>query len=79
MSPSTLRRSQHNAILVLATQTEQAQNGISLAFRARQVGAEDRGDRKSPNERGNVVTLNFASWNQLEGWLRQVDRVRRAA
>src|SRR5580765_8408374 len=26
-----------------------------------------------------VVTLNFASWNQLEGWLRQVDRVRRAA
>jgi hypothetical protein len=25
------------------------------------------------------ATLNFASWNQLEGWLRQVDRVRRAA
>jgi hypothetical protein len=28
---------------------------------------------------GKVVSLNFASWNQLEGWLRQVDRVRRAA
>jgi len=26
-----------------------------------------------------VVTLTFASWNQLDGWLRQVDELRRAA
>jgi len=26
-----------------------------------------------------LVSLTFASWNQLEGWLRQVDKVRRAA
>ena len=26
-----------------------------------------------------MVSQNFASWNQLEAWLRQVDRVRRAA
>jgi len=31
--------------------------------------------------RGNerMVTLSFASWNQLDGWLRQVERLRRAA
>jgi hypothetical protein len=27
----------------------------------------------------SVVSRIFASWNQLDGWLRQVDRVRRAA
>jgi hypothetical protein len=26
-----------------------------------------------------VVSLNFASWNQLDGWLRRVDGLRRAA
>jgi hypothetical protein len=26
-----------------------------------------------------VVSLNFASWNQLEGWLRAVDELKRAA
>jgi hypothetical protein len=26
-----------------------------------------------------VVSLSFASWNQLDGWLRQVDGLRRAA
>jgi hypothetical protein len=26
-----------------------------------------------------VVSLNFASWNQLDGWLRQVEWLRRAA
>ena len=27
----------------------------------------------------NLVTLNFASWNQLDAWLRQVDGLRRSA
>ena len=27
----------------------------------------------------SLVSLNFASWNQLDGWLRQVDKLRRAA
>jgi hypothetical protein len=26
-----------------------------------------------------VVSLNFASWNQLDGWLRAVEGLRRAA
>jgi hypothetical protein len=26
-----------------------------------------------------VVTLDFASWNQLDGWLRLVEALRRAA
>jgi len=26
-----------------------------------------------------LVTLNFASWNQLNEWLRQIERLRRAA
>jgi hypothetical protein len=26
-----------------------------------------------------VVSLNFASWNQLEEWLRAVDELKRAA
>ena len=26
-----------------------------------------------------VVTLNFASWNQLDGWLRRVGGLRRVA
>jgi hypothetical protein len=26
-----------------------------------------------------LVSLNFTSWNQLDAWLRQVDRMRRAA
>jgi hypothetical protein len=26
-----------------------------------------------------MVSLNFASWNQLNGWLRQIDELRRAA
>jgi hypothetical protein len=26
-----------------------------------------------------MVSLNFASWNQLDGWLRQVEGLRRAA
>jgi hypothetical protein len=26
-----------------------------------------------------MVTLNFASWNQLDGWLRQVEALRQAA
>jgi hypothetical protein len=26
-----------------------------------------------------VVTLTFASWNQLDGWLRRVEELRRAA
>ena len=26
-----------------------------------------------------MVTLNFASWNQLDGWLRQVEGLRRVA
>jgi hypothetical protein len=26
-----------------------------------------------------MVSLNFTSWNQLDGWLRQVDGLRRAA
>jgi hypothetical protein len=30
------------------------------------------------DQRG-VVSLNFASWNQLDGWLRQVDRLRLVA
>ncbi len=25
------------------------------------------------------VTLNFASWNRIGGWLKQIDRLRRAA
>jgi hypothetical protein len=27
----------------------------------------------------SVVSLNFASWNQLDGWLRQVEGLRRVA
>ena len=26
-----------------------------------------------------LVSLNFTSWNQLDGWPRQVDRLRQAA
>jgi hypothetical protein len=26
-----------------------------------------------------MVSLNFASWNQLDGWLRAVDELKRAA
>ena len=26
-----------------------------------------------------VVSLTFANWNQLDGWLRQVEELRRAA
>ena len=35
----------------------------------------------APSERADekVVTRIFASWNQLDGWLRQVQRLRRAA
>jgi hypothetical protein len=29
--------------------------------------------------RSRSVSLNFASWNQLDGWLRQVESLRRAA
>jgi hypothetical protein len=28
---------------------------------------------------GNGVSRIFASWNRMEGWLRQVERLRRAA
>jgi hypothetical protein len=42
-----------------------------------EAGTDDQDASLSRVE--SVVTLNFASWNQLEGWLRQVDRVRRAA
>jgi hypothetical protein len=28
---------------------------------------------------GRMVSLNFPSWNQLDGWLRQVDGLRRVA
>jgi hypothetical protein len=28
---------------------------------------------------GKVVSLNFASWNQLERWFRDIDALRRAA
>ena len=31
-----------------------------------------------PVER-ELVSLNFASWNQLDGWLRQVERLRQVA
>jgi hypothetical protein len=27
----------------------------------------------------NVVSLNFMSWNQLDGWLRQVEGLKRVA
>ena len=30
-------------------------------------------------EADGVVSLNFASWNQLDGWLRQIEGLRRVA
>jgi hypothetical protein len=33
----------------------------------------------SPGAEERVVSLTFASWNQLDGWLRQIERLRRAA
>jgi hypothetical protein len=30
-------------------------------------------------EKSRVVSLNFTSWNQLDGWLRQIEGLRRAA
>jgi hypothetical protein len=31
------------------------------------------------NQERRLVTLTFASWNQLDGWLRRVEELRRAA
>jgi hypothetical protein len=30
-------------------------------------------------EQRGAVSLNFAGWNQLDGWLRQIERIRAAA
>jgi hypothetical protein len=42
-------------------------------------GALENPGQNSGQNTGNLVSLNFASWNQLDGWLRQVDGLRRAA
>jgi hypothetical protein len=33
----------------------------------------------SMNKLGKVVSQNFASWNQMAGWLRQIEGLRAAA
>jgi integrase len=49
-----------------------------------QIGCQEE-NGAPPNSGGNansleeVVSLNFASWNQLDWWLRQVDQLRRVA
>jgi hypothetical protein len=37
------------------------------------------GEPNSKAEGREVVSLNFASWNQLDGWLQAVDGLRQAA
>jgi hypothetical protein len=49
-----------------------------------QIGCQDESDAPSEAQKlddllGKVVSLNFDSWNQLDGWLPQVNRLRRAA
>jgi hypothetical protein len=36
-------------------------------------------NRPSVSRLFRMVSLNFTSWNQLDGWLRQVEVLRRAA
>ena len=58
----------------------QAQNGISRAFSNVRAGGGLRPDREiSERIEGIMVSLNFASWNQITEWLRAVNSVRRAA
>ena len=48
------------------------------------IGCQDENDAADQRQEieeslRKEVTLNFASWNQLDGWLRQVDQLRRVA
>jgi hypothetical protein len=63
----------------VAAQTQQAQNGISRHVQAAQP---DRDEFRGPKFLTLVeeeVSLNFASWNPLDAWLRQIEGLRRAA
>jgi hypothetical protein len=53
---------------------------VRLAAGSIPVGDRAANARKSLTVRGRVMVSHiFASWNQLEGWLRQVEVLRRAA
>jgi hypothetical protein len=62
---------------------EQDQNGI----RTGTIGVPRRAATVAPSRdhtdflaiSGKVVSRIFASWNQLDGWLRQVEGLRRVA
>lgn len=49
-----------------------------------QIGCQTEHDapsqpEESQNSTENLVSLTFGSWNQVNGWLRQVDQLRRLA
>jgi hypothetical protein len=48
-----------------------------MAQRRSEVSA--RRSRTAARLKTSVVSLNLASWNQLDGWLRQIEGLRRAA
>jgi len=48
--------------------------------KAEPMECSERGEIKgAPREQVEKVSRIFASWNQLDGWLRQVERLRHAA
>ena len=49
----------------------------SIGSQSGQTGATRT--EEEPNSLGNLVSLNFASWNQLDGWLKRLDALRAAA
>jgi hypothetical protein len=57
------------------------QSGAALPGSPGRSGAMARQpeSRQRARGRGKVVSQTFASWNQLDGWLRQVDGLRRVA
>lgn len=51
--------------------------GVEPRVNVPQLG--ERSETDSTISEGIVVTLNFASWNQIGPWLSQIDGLRRAA
>jgi hypothetical protein len=57
-----------------------SRGGVELNGEVRRTGAVSLTiSRRDRLERSELVSLKLASWNQLDGWLRQVDSLRRAA
>jgi hypothetical protein len=58
---------------------QQAQNGINSGHEARTPTAPHWSVARFLGKTEKVVSLTFASWNQVAGWLRRIDELQRAA